>query len=156
MNVNHINRQQLNASKGLVRQYRKRLRAAGVKFPLRGAFYVTDQFGQFVCPENVSRDSALQIVAGPIPNIGTPVHPDLSKRLPPAPVPEDSIFGDPLPSVFKRLVRVSPTDGRKRIDYRPVKNPKPNQSCWVKAIVNERVRWVETTYGDGLNEMNLA
>ena len=158
--MKYTSHEQFRNSKSISRQYRKTLGRLGVKgVPYKGAFHVVDEYEQHVAPENVERQiqsrRPWRIVKGPLP-YSMPVHPDLSKRQPYAPIPADSIFSDveQLPTVFKRIVREC-TDKR-RTDYRPVKNPKPNQVCYVKAIVGGKCRWVETTYGSHLNTMQLA
>lgn len=128
--------------KGISRAYRKALRAIGCKFPLTGPIHVrADNYG-VVEPQNVAvmaLCSNLNVYAEPAPAVVW------RKKAPPVPKQSEPDLTVPfaMPEVFKRVERVSPTDGRKRVDYRKVANPKAGQSYYVKREVAGKAKWVE-------------
>jgi hypothetical protein len=147
--------------KGNTRRYRKVLHRLGINFPHKGEFHVVvDHSGKAIPPHELAGAIVggvnYRLVWGKMPTPPKPV----SEY---APIPSDSIFADSPdfwepPTVFKRIVREPKREGdKRRIDYRPIKNPKPGQSCYVKIqLDNGKSKWVETTFGANLAEMRVA
>lgn len=128
----------MQSVKGITRQYRKTLKFAGIKFPLRGAFHVRIRGGAILPPNDVLLHPDTQIVPGPAPDVVTS-EPE-AILLTPADLP-------PLPDMYTRRERVSPTDGKKRIDYTLVRNPKSGQRYFVKeSLPNGRTKYVEADF----------
>ena len=153
--------------KGMSRAYRRVLRELRINtFPLRGAFHVRTAEGRLLQPENVIAEALVTdivLVSGPAPVASTsPVLRRLDDnyygdgagvegRDPLAPTATEAPDNLPaLPEMFSRSERVG-SDGKKRIDYRKVKNPKPSLSYWVKRAVNGKSRYVELSFAKIVN-----
>ena len=108
--------------KSVSRAYRKALRRLALSFPFVGAFYVA-RAGRIVNPENIRVGDT--IVMGRLPNraaLPTPVSEDDAPLL----LPPLSV------TLYKQYVRVG-GDGKKRTEYRPVKNPKGGVAYYVRS-----------------------
>lgn len=127
--------------KGTTRKYRKNLRALGVTFPTRGAFHARVD-GAIVDAGTITESMlpALEIVSG-FATTSSPVPTQTRQNN------EPTSNGVSFPDVFRRTERVSTSDGKKRIDYRVVKNPKAGECYFVKHEMDGKMRWVEIVFG---------
>lgn len=140
--------------KGYTRQYRKALKGNGYKgFPLRGAFHVTSN-GNPVSATDIKPGLTLAYVAGPIPSNPPYVQPF---TLPPVvSKPDNSPPPITLPTMYRRTERVG-KDGentKKRVDYKPVANPKPDTLYWYKPEGSKK--YVEVNYSKLLSDLEAA
>jgi hypothetical protein len=140
----------IRSLKSLTRQYRKACRRCGIRFPLTGAFYIVNSRGLPVRPDEVWADGKA-VVTGThrepppehpqpmtglhIPGCGTvPISrarlDAYAEQDQPDPTPATNGFR--MPACFRRHASVSPTDGRTKVSYKPVKNPKAGETYYAK------------------------
>lgn len=134
--------------KGLTRIFRKRLKSWGKQFPLSGPFVVRID-GKLVTDPRclpVELRGRLEVCRG-VPSLA--LVPVVFQATAPAPTPTSTPTAVPDRVLCKRVVRDSTaTGGKRRVDYRPARNPKPGDGVQYWAKVDGRWREVPAQYAD--------
>lgn len=131
--------------KGTTRKFRKALAAANLTFPLRGAFRVQVGDTLVTDPANLPADLTAGVVRI--------VHADttaaiLTPKPKPAPV---AAVADTDRTLYKRTVREADPakpNSKRRVDYKPARNPKPDDGVTYYAKIDGKWRDVPAAYAD--------
>jgi hypothetical protein len=133
--------------KGTTRKFRKALAAAGHPFLRKGAFYVKVNGTPVTNPANLpatadlKRSKVVTVIGSGAGIIAAPK---------PAPVAITPVT-DTDRTLYKRTVREADPakpNSKRRVDYRPARNPKPNDGVTYYAKIAGKWRDVPAAYAD--------
>lgn len=133
--------------KGITRRFRKALRAVGKPFPLTGAF--TLKVGNTIINHPSELPTASTLKRSKVEILNTPPGTVLASV--PAPKKTKAVVVDNDRTLFKRSVReADPLNpkSKRRVDYKPAKNPKVDDGVTYFAKIEGKWREVPAAYAN--------